>query len=442
MSKTVLTLGAGMVVRPMIEYLGKHGFQQIVTDIIEAKAQHVIRGIQGARAVELDSADPTRMEQLIDQADLVVSMLPATMHPLVARLCLKHKKNMVTASYVSPAMREMDAEVKAAGLLFLNEIGVDPGIDHMSAMKIIHRIAGKGGKVTGFYSYCGGLPALDANTNPMGYKFSWAPKGVLRAARNSAKYLKDGHFVEIPGPELFHHYWFQTVGGIVFEAYANRDSLSYIETYGLNGIETMYRGTLRNVGHCDTWWALSNLGFFSENETYENLTGTVADFIRDRMLNLPADACLKKAIGEQLGLHPDSVILKKFDWLGFFDNTPIPVEKGAPIDVLTELMLQKMSYDPGERDLLAMQHVIIAQYADHAEKIVSSMIDLGIPNGDSSMSRTVSLPVAIAVRMILEGRVTLNGVQIPVMPELYNPVLAELETMGIRFTETEETITK
>jgi saccharopine dehydrogenase-like NADP-dependent oxidoreductase len=343
---------------------------------------------------------------------------------------------MVTTSYISPEMRSLDSEAKSAGIMILNEIGVDPGIDHMSAMRIFHKVEGEGGKIVSFMSYCGGLPAQEANTNPLGYKFSWAPKGVLKAAGNNARYMKNNEIVEIEGKNLFGNYWFVNVEGAgTLEAYPNRDSMGYIDLYGLKHLHTMYRGTFRNVSHCDTWFILSQMGFFQEKETFEDLKGTVRDFILTRMFRKSKDDDLIKLICEKYSLKESSVILKKFGWLGFFDDTPVPIKSGGAIDVLTALMLEKMSYNEGERDLIVLHHEFMAEYSDKTQRITSTLIDYGIPHGDTSMARTVSLPAAIGVKMILDGKIKLTGVHMPILPDIYNPVLNELENLDIKVVE-------
>jgi len=285
-------------------------------------------------------------------------------------------------------------------------------------------------------SYCGGLPAPEANTNPLGYKFSWAPKGVLKAAGNGAKFMKDGEIIEIDGPDLFKNYWFVDVEGVgTFEAYPNRNSLDYIDLYSLKDVKTMYRGTFRNISHCDTWYIMSQMGFYKEEEIFDNLKGTVKDFILTKMFKTDKDKCLKSLLMERYNLPAESVILKKFEWLGFFDETPIPIKKGGAVDVLTAIMLEKMSYEEGERDLLVLHHQFIAEYANRKQKITSTMIDYGIPKGDTSMARTVSLPAAIGVHMILQDKITVKGVHMPILPNIYNPVLKELETMNIKVIE-------
>ncbi len=249
--KRILLLGSGLVVEPLVEYLlnEKNLYLTIATIEFE-KAVKMLRGSSEGQAVFLDAANENDLEKQIKDHDIIISLLPAPMHPKVARLCLAHGKNMVTASYVSPAMRALDDDVKKAGLIFLNELGLDPGIDHMSAMRVINHVEDMGGMITGFRSYCGGLPAPEANTNPLGYKFSWAPRGVFVAATNNARFLWNGEIKETPGNKLFHSYETLPVQDMIFEAYPNRDSIPYIEVYGLNNVQTMFRGTLRYPGWC------------------------------------------------------------------------------------------------------------------------------------------------------------------------------------------------
>lgn len=436
MSKKVTIFGAGFVVKPMVDYLANHQYEITVADIVLAKAQALADPYPNVEAVELDSQNDVAVEKLIENCDLAVSLLPAFMHPEIAKKCIKYGKNMVTASYISPAMRELDQQAKDAGIIILNEIGVDPGIDHMSAMKIFHHVENEGGKIVSFMSYCGGLPAPEANTNPLGYKFSWAPKGVLKAASNNAKYLKDGEIVEIEGKNLFKNYWLVDVDGIgTLEAYPNRNSLDYIDIYNLKDAKTMYRGTFRNISHCDTWYIMSQMGFFKEEESFDNLEGTVQDFILTKMFKTDKDKCLKDLLIKKYNISAESIILKKFEWLGFFDETPIPITTGGAIDVLTAIMLDKMSYREGERDLLVMHHQFIAEYPNKTQKITSTMIDYGIPNGDFSMARTVSLPAAIGVHMILQGEIKVKGVHMPILPDIYSPILKELEKLDIKLVE-------
>ncbi|MDP8269525.1 MAG: saccharopine dehydrogenase C-terminal domain-containing protein [Candidatus Tenebribacter davisii] len=436
MCKKVTIFGAGLVVKPMVDYLAEKGYEIIVASRTLSKAEKLAEPHSNVVAKQFLSDDEVAMNELVKISDIVVSLLPATMHVKVAKKCIEYKTNMVTASYISPQMRKLDQQAKDAGIIILNEIGVDPGIDHMSAMKIFHKVEKEGGKIVSFMSYCGGLPAPEANTNPLGYKFSWAPKGVLKAAGNGAKYMKDGKIVEIEGKNLFRNYWFVDVEDTgTFEAYPNRNSLDYIDIYNLKDVKTMYRGTFRNVSHCDTWYIMSQMGFYKEEEIFDDLTGTVQEFILTKMFKTDKDKCLKTLLMEKYNLPAESVILKKFEWLGFFDETPIPIKKGGAIDVLTAIMLEKMSYEEGERDLLVLHHKFVAEFPNKTQNITSTMVDYGIPNGDSSMARTVSLPAAIGVHMILQNEITVKGVHMPILPNIYNPVLKELDNLNIKIIE-------
>jgi saccharopine dehydrogenase (NADP+, L-glutamate forming) len=433
--KSVLVLGAGLVTRPLVEYLLKHDLKVRVASRTVSKAEKLIGRHPHGEAVQWTVDRKEDLKNMIGEADLAISLLPAAYHPEVARTCIELGKNMATTSYVSPAMKALDDAAKKAGIVILNECGVDPGIDHMSAMRIIHAVEEKGSKVAGFMSYCGGLPAPEANTNPFGYKFSWSPKGVLLAGKSDGRYRKDGKEIFVPGKDLFAHHWTVDIPGFgELEAYPNRDSLGYIDLYGLSGIPTMYRGTLRNKGWCETLKAMADLGYLDENE--KDWKGrTFADLGWDSLGKKPSGD-LRMAFAEKLNIPADSFILDNFEWLGLFSNEPLPAGEGGVIDIMTARMLEKMPYEPGERDMIILYHHFIAEYPDgKKEEITSTLIDYGIPNGDSSMSRTVSLPVAVGARLILEGRFRKPGVWVPVIPELYNPILDELEKLGIKCEE-------
>jgi saccharopine dehydrogenase (NADP+, L-glutamate forming) len=442
--KKVLVLGAGLVAGAHTRYLLEQpDFHVTVASRTVRKAKDIIKDYANGEARQLNVADEAALEGLISQADLSVSLLPYAYHPTVARLCVKHRKHMVTTSYVKEPMAQLDGAAKEAGVILLNEIGVDPGIDHMAAMKIIHQVQRDGGEITSFTSWCGGLPAPEANSNPYGYKFSWSPKGVLLASRNSARYLKDGKEVVVPGEELFDHRWTVPVeveGEMIdFEGYPNRDSLPYMKTYGITTTRNMFRGTLRNVGWCETMKKIVDLGLV-DTDKLDDIAGLTFAQFTARLIGSSGD--LKQDLAAYLSIAEDSQVMSRLEWLGLLSDDPLPVKKGAPIDILTARMLEKMQYEEGERDLLILQHEFMAEYPDRKQKITATMVDFGIPHGDTSMSRTVGLPAAIGVRMILQGKINLTGVHTPVVPEIYEPVLEELERLGIGFTETWETIKK
>ncbi len=438
--KNVVILGAGLVAKPLVRYLlDQMDFNVKVASRTVSKAEKLVGDHPRGVAESLNVTDEAALESQVKGADLVISLVPYAHHVTVAKLCIKHKVQMVTTSYVSKPMRELDGQAKEAGVTVLNEIGLDPGIDHMSAMKIIHDMESKGRKVTSFRSFCGGLPAPEANTNPFGYKFSWSPTGVILAGKNSAAYLKDGKKAEIDGPDLFGHYFILDIEGVgEFEAYPNRDSLGYIKLYGLEGIKTMYRGTLRNKGWCDTWKTMVDIGLLNQTErddlkgmTYKQFTGTLPP-------GTPSDG-VKEAVASAAGREPDSEPIRKLEWLGLFSDERLPMEKGAPMDVLAHLLLEKLQYEEGERDMIVLHHEFIAEKeGERPLKIYSTMVDFGEPKGDSSMSRTVGLPAAVGARYIIEGKIDMPGVQIPVSPKIYEPVLEELENLGVKFVERTE----
>jgi len=437
--KKVVVFGAGLVVNAHVHYLLDHGYQVTVASRTVSKAQEVVGKHPHGRALafDIDKEGDARLDEIVREHDLAVSLLPYIYHVRVAKSCLRNGKHMVTTSYVKPEMQALDAEAKEKGLALLNELGVDPGIDHMTAMKIIHHAQKHGGVVTRFISYCGGLPAPEANDNPFGYKFSWSPRGVLMAGRNAARFRRDGDLVEVPGPDLFLNYEcvpIEVEGRLIpFEGYPNRDSLPYADLYGITQTRTMFRGTLRNQGWCPTLKKVAELGLLEE--TPMELAGlTYAGFMA-RLIGKKSPRGIKRAVARKLGLDPINFIVANIEWLGLFSNAPLPAGCASPLDVMTATMLAKMSYAPGERDLLVLQHQFVIEYPDHKERIYSTMIDFGIPGGDSSMNRTVGLPAAVVVHLLLSGQIKARGVLVPVIPEIYEPALEELQRLGIRFSE-------
>ena len=437
--KRVLVLGAGLVARPLVRYLLQKGYQVTVASRTASKAEALIAGHPAGKALALNVQDEALLAQLIKDCDLVVSLVPYTFHPVVAKHCIANRKHMVTTSYVSAAMQEQDRAAQEAGVTILNEIGVDPGLDHMSAMRIIDNVRTAGGRIVSFSSYCGGLPAPEASDNPFGYKFSWAPRGVLLACRNGAMYLMDGRKVEVPSDRLFRDMHILSVPGLgEYEAYPNRDSISYIDVYGLQGIQTMYRGTLRNIGWCDCLYNFGKLGLLSLDEI-DARGKTYSDLMR-RLAGASEGDDLPAATARKLGIPKESSPIRNLEWLGMFSSRKLGAERISPLDAMGNLMYEKLAFRPGERDMLVLFHDFRAEFPDgQKERIVSELIDYGIPHGDSSMSRTVSLPAAIGVDMILTGRITASGVLRPVTPNIYSPVLNQLAQLDISCKERTET---
>jgi saccharopine dehydrogenase-like NADP-dependent oxidoreductase len=435
MGKNVLILGAGLVARPIVHYLlDQTDHQVICASRTVAKAEELIKGKSRGKAVSLDVSNRDSLDALIKGCDIAISLVPYTHHVTIAELCLKHRKNMITTSYVSDAMRALDGAAREAGILILNEIGLDPGIDHMSAMRVIDHVAKKGGKVVSFKSYCGGLPAPEANTNPMGYKFSWSPRGVLMAGRNAAKFLENGKIRDIPGPELFNNHWpLEVPGNGTFEAYPNRNSLPYQELYGLKDAHTLFRGTLRNPGWCRFWYKMAASEWLNDTPRKDLAGKTWAEVFR---LLVPGQGDLIGDLCECWKVPRDADEIKRLDWLGLTGKEPVPAGADNLLDLLCAHLMKKLALLEGERDMIVLFHEFRAEYPGKAEYITSTLVDFGIPRGDSAMSRTVSLPAAIACRKILAGELgDLKGVHIPVMPQVYNPVLTELETLKIKCCE-------
>ncbi len=434
--KNILILGAGFVSRPGVNYLLKSGDLNItVADIMPERAKKLVDGYKNGKAVKLDINDSEKLDEIIRQNDMVVSLLPFTLHVKVAELCIKNNKNMATTSYVSEGMKKLDREVKSKGLLFLNELGVDPGIDHMSAKKIIDEIHDEGGKIVEFYSYTGGLPSPEDNDNPFGYKFSWSPKGVVLASRNSARFLENGKVVDIPGEELFLNYKTEIVEELgEFEVYPNRDSLMYRELYGLSDVETLIRGTYRYPGWCQTFKKIVDLGLVSDTPV-DGISGITYSEMTAKSAGLNSTDNLKNKVADLCNLSPDSDVIKRLEWLGLFSNEVV-TDHNNYLDILSDLLKKKLFYKELEKDMLLMRHKLVVKNRDGSKDLITStLIDYGIPGGDSSMSRTVSFPLAISVKMMAEGKFDLTGVHIPVLKEIYLPVLEELESLGIKMVE-------
>ncbi len=439
--KRVLILGAGLVAKPLVRYiLDQHEFEVVVASRTVSKAIKLIDNHPKGTAKTLNLKNEEGLRDEVKDADLVISMVPYTFHTLVARFCIEFKKHMVTTSYVSDEMKALDGDAKNAGILILNEIGLDPGIDHMEAMRIIHEVEAKGGEITSFTSYCGGLPAPEANTNPFGYKFSWSPIGVLLAGKNSARYIRDGNVVDIPSAELFDNYVIWPIEGLGdFEGYPNRDSVPYVKLYGIQSTKTMLRGTLRNIGWCATLKKVAEIGLLDKEE--KDWTGYTYKSLMRSLMDNPDEPDLKKSLAAFLDIEENSEILDRFEWLSLLSDEPVPVETGGAIDILAARMVEKMSFAEGERDMIILQHTFEAAYPEgHGERITSTLIDYGIPHGDSAMARTVGLPPAIGTKLILEGKIDKSGVYIPVEPDIYIPVLQELKGLNIEFSEKKEDI--
>jgi saccharopine dehydrogenase-like NADP-dependent oxidoreductase len=448
MSQKVLILGAGLVARPIIKHLLSRGYSVTVASNTPDRALQMVGGHPAGKTVFWEATDETALADLIAEHDITVSLLPYAFHVMVARHCIAHKKNMVTTSYVKPEMRELGAKAREAGVLILNEIGLDPGVDHMSAMRIIDHIHAKEGAVLEFHSICGALPAPEAANNPFKYKFSWSPKGVVMAGNNDALFLRHGQTVSVPTKDLFKDPFtvdFPEVG--IMEVYPNRDSLAYKEIYGIPEALTVFRGTFRFRGWCETLNVMKRLGLISYDKfemngmTYAGMIRRQINELNNRITNnelriTNEKAKLKADVAAFLGIPADSYSLDALEWLGLFEEVPMNRKTDSTFEVVSDLMISKMGLGDDERDMVVMQHTFLAAYSDGRKEVIRSrMLDFGSPSTDTSIARTVALPAAIGVEMILKGEIRETGVHIPVIPSIYNPVLNALETLGIKMNE-------
>ncbi len=442
--KKVLILGAGLSASSLIKYMISHSeeFNWLIKlgDISLELCEQKIAGHKNGEAFVFDVKNQNQVDQEVKNADLVISMLPATFHHIVAKACLKHAVNMVTASYVSEEVRAMDREAKEKGIIMLNEIGVDPGIDHMSAMQIIDRIKEKGGKIIEFESNTGGLVAPKYDNNPWNYKFTWNPRNVVLAGQGNSQFLHNGRYKYIPYNKLFERYERINVLDLgEFEAYPNRDSLSYKSIYGLEDVKTIFRGTIRRPGFCKAWNAFVQLGMTSDDYIFNNSKNVTYRQFINSYLPYNVEKPVEQKVADYLGVDEDSAMMYKLRWLGVFSDEVIGLEKATPAEILQQLLESKLSLDSDDIDMIVMQHQFVYELNDEIKKKYSSMIVYGEDNVHTAMSITVGLPVAIAAKMLLTGKYSgLTGVHIPTVKKIYQPIMKELEDYKIRFTEEEK----
>ncbi len=433
--KRVLVLGTGYVVKPLVDYfIDKCKYEVLVASRDNNQPGLIIAGRSLGTRVLWNATPPyEELDNMVKGVDLVVSMIPPSMHVIVAKACIENGVNMVTTSYISPEMDALNEEAKDAGIIILNEIGEDPGIDHMGAMQMINQVKQEGGKITSFKSYGSGIPSFEHNNNPYGYKFSWSPRGLLKAGQTPAVYIKDGEKIEVSGEDLFENSWLVEVDGLgVFETYPNRDSTNYIEDYGLDGVSDFYRGLLRYPGYCNSIQSMKDLNLLSEKDSHNLQDVTYKQFTAS-LIGVKENSDVRQAVADKLNLKVNSDIVKQLQWLGLFDDLLIPMSKGSNGDVLLSLMEERMSYKEHEKDMIILHNEATIEFDNRIEKRISTMKVEGRPFGHSAMSRAVSLPAAIASRLIIEGAIRAKGVVKPITDEIYKPVLAELEEHGYKY---------
>lgn len=440
----ILVLGAGRSATSLISYLLKeasaNNWKVTVADYALQLAEEKVEGHSNGEAVAFNINQEDERDRLIGASDVVISMLPASFHPLVAQTCLKFGKHLLTASYVSDDMTSLDEQARAKGLLFLNECGLDPGIDHMSAKKVIDHIReDKGLALRAFESFTGGLLAPDvSDDNPWQYAFTWNPRNVVLAGQGTVKFIQEGRYKYIPYAKLFRRIEMIHIPGHgYFEGYANRDSLKYLDVYGLHGIQTLYRGTLRRPGFCRAWDIFIQLGATDDIYQMEGVSDmTHRQFINSFLSYNPNDSVELK-LAHYLKLDVDGTEMHKLRWLGMFDEEPVGLIKGTPAQVLEHILKKKWTIGPEKKDQIVMWHLFDYEEGGQTKRIRSAMVATGENAWDTAMSKTVGLPLGIATKLLMEGRIKARGVQIPITPEFYNPILDELETLGFEFVEEE-----
>lgn len=440
----ILIIGAGRSASSLIQYLlNKSDIENLhltIGDLSLELAQRKTANHANATAIALDIRDKEQRMAEIGKADIVISMLPAHMHIEVAKDCIVLKKHMVTASYISEAMASLDEAAKQNGLVFMNEIGLDPGIDHMSAMKIIDEIREKGGKMLLFESFCGGLVAPESDDNLWNYKFTWAPRNVVLAGQGgAAKFIQEGKYKYIPYHKLFRRTEFLEVEGYgKFEGYANRDSLKYRSVYGLDDVLTLYRGTIRRVGFSRAWNMFVQLGMTDDTYVIDNSdTISYREFINLFLPYHPTDSVEIK-LRLQLGIEQDDIIWDKLLELDLFNPKKIVgLPNATPAQILEKILSDKWSLKPDDKDMIVMYHKFGYELNGEEHQIDSKMVCIGDDQTYTAMAKTVGLPVAMATLHILNGKITTPGVQLPINKEVYEPILEELEEFGVIFKETE-----
>ena len=442
--RKILVIGAGKSASNLITYLieksEKENLHVTIGDLSLKNAEAHVKNHNNATAIVLDIFNEEDRKNAVKNSDIVISMLPARFHVEVAKDCISYSKHMVTASYISDEMQALDKEAKAKGLVFMNEIGLDPGIDHMSAMQVLDRIKDKGGKMLLFESFCGGLVAPESDNNLWNYKFTWNPRNVVLAGQGgAAMFIQEGKYKYIPYNKLFRRTEFLEIEGYgKFEGYANRDSLKYRSVYGLDEIPTLYRGTVRRVGYSKAWNYFVTLGMTDDSYTIENSEDmTYRDFVNSFLPYSPTDSVELK-FRHNLKIDQDDIIWEKFLELDLFSATKkVNLVNATPAQILQKILLDTWTLQQEDKDMIVMYHKFGYELNGKKHQIDSKMVILGDDQTFTAMSKTVGLPVAIATLQILNGKITTPGVQLPITKEVYNPILQELEDYGVIFKETE-----
>lgn len=436
--KEILVFGAGRVAKPCVDYLLRDGENHVtVVDMDAGNVERVTAGRPNATGLARNAVEEAAALIAEIRPQVVINLLPAAFMAPVAALCIEAGVPCVNPSYIKEDMRALDEKARQAGVLLLCELGLDPGIDHMSAARTIRSIHDQGGEIESFWSCCGALPSLKDNTNPFGYKLSWAPAGLIGASKREARIMQDGEVVVRPAGDTFRFPSLVEIEGLGwFEEYANADSLPYVDLYGMPEVKNVYRGTLRYLGWSETIRKMLDMGLFEQEEM--DLSGLTFAGLTRKLTGIPENEDLEAVLPKLLNLEPYAAVLMRLRWLGLLDEEPIPMMRGSARDVVSHLYFEKLVFAGQEQDLVVMEHRYTARMPGKETPSLykSTLVDYGVPGGETSVARTTGLPPAIGASLILDGKLGLTGVQAPVLPEIYEPALALLEAEGISFTET------
>lgn len=431
MSKVAI-FGAGYTVKPMVDYfIDRCKYEVVVATRTVSKAEKVIEGRPLGTAISWTSDQVDLLETIIKDIDIVVLMIPRSVHHIVSKMCLKYCKPLITTDFMHPDIISFHEEAKKQNILFLTELGESPGLDNMCSKQMIDLVKADGGKVISLISYGSGIPSFEHNRTPFGYKFSWDPKGLMRSAVKPAVYQIEGK--KIVAKIKFEDHKLVDIDGIgTFEVYPNDDSTRYIPYFELDSNVSIIRGLLRYLGYCNTITSLLKLKLI-ENTIETDVENTTYSQFMSRLVGVKTTDKIRSDVANFLNIDTNDDIIKRLNWLGLFDDVQIPLKRGTNTDILVDLMLKKMSYAPHEKDMIIVHNEIVAEFPDRKEKRISSMLVEGIPNGDTAMARAVSLPPAIAAKLILEDKIKAKGVCMPTTKEMYEPILKEMETFGFSF---------
>lgn len=445
--KQILVLGAGRSAPYLIHYLleNAQGENWFVTvgDMNLAAAERAVDRHPRGTAIQFDVNDTEMRARCIANSDVVVNLLAPSFQPLIAVECLHHQKHMVSASYCNQQTRDINQDAVRNGVMILTEMGLDPGIDHMSAMALIEEIRGKGGKITSFCSYGGGLPAPGVVDNPLKYAITWNPRNVVMSGSDGALYLEDGELKIVPHQRVFNQTWPVEVDGLgLMEGYANRDSYSYMGYFGLDHVRTIIRGTLRYPGFCETWLQMVRLGLPNETLAIPDLAErSMRDIVRMFVPKTTSGGTLEQQLASHLNISPTGAVMDKLKWLGLFSHETMGAEGNTPSHALIHLLNEKLVMPADGHDLVVLVHELEVEYENTSrERVTATFIEHGQPGRMTAMAKTVGLPLGIAVKLILRGDLPMTGVQIPIHPAIYKPILKELADEGIQFKERVEPI--